>query len=153
MNPRIGMMRLQKLQPEDLDTFYAQLLTDGKRNGAGGGLAPKSVRIIHGILRKALADAHRKGNVTRTVADLSDPPKVRVGGGKAMTEWAAEELREFLASIEHHDLYAAFYLAANTGMRPGRCSASLGATSTSTPAGSWSVSRSCRSTTRRASPT
>lgn len=59
INPQIGHIPLQKLQPEDLDTFYAQLLVDGRRNGAGGGLAPKTVRIIHGILRKALADAHR----------------------------------------------------------------------------------------------
>jgi integrase len=103
--PHLGAIPLQKLQPEDLDTFYAELLTDGKRNGAGGGLAPKTVRIIHGILRKALADAQRKGTVTRNVADLADPPKVRLGGSREMTAWAADELRDFLA--------------ANTGMRRG----------------------------------
>ena len=27
--PRLGAIPLQKLQPEDLDTFYAHLLTDG----------------------------------------------------------------------------------------------------------------------------
>ena len=96
--PSLGAIRLQKLQPEDLDTFYARLLADGKRNGAGGGLAPKTVRIIHGILRKALADAHRKGTVTRNVADLADPPKVRLGGSRTMTVWSAEELRDFLAA-------------------------------------------------------
>ena len=57
--------------------------------------------------------------MTRTVADLADPPKVRVGSGKAMSVWSAEELRAFLASVEDHDLYAALYLAANTGMRRG----------------------------------
>ncbi len=66
INPRIGHINLQKLQPEDLDTFYAQLLVVGRRNGAGGGLAPKTVRIIHGIIRKALADAQRKGTVIAT---------------------------------------------------------------------------------------
>jgi hypothetical protein len=30
--PRLGAIPLQKLQPEDLDTFYAYLLTDGRRN-------------------------------------------------------------------------------------------------------------------------
>jgi len=93
INPRIVHIPLQKLQPEELDTFYAQLLVDGRRNGAGGGLAPKTVRIIHGILRKALADAHRKETVNRNVADLADPPKVRVGGSRQMTVWSAEELR------------------------------------------------------------
>ena len=57
--------------------------------------------------------------MTRNVADLADPPKVRVGSGKAMSVWSAEELRAFLASVEDHDLYAALYLAANTGMRRG----------------------------------
>ena len=119
IKPRIGSIPLQKLQPEDLDTFYAQLLIDGKRNGAGGGLSPKSVRIIHGIIRKALADANRKGTVTRNVADLADPPKVRVGGSRAMTVWSADELRQFLTGIEGSEWYAPIFLAANTGMRRG----------------------------------
>ena len=117
--PRIGSIPLQKLQPEDLDTFYAQLLRDGRRNGAGGGLAPKTVRIIHGIIRKALADALRKGSVTRNVADLADPPKVRLGGSRTMTVWSADELRDFLASIEDSEWYVPIFLAANTGMRRG----------------------------------
>ena len=119
IRPRIGHIPLQKLQPEDLDAFYAQLLVDGRRNGAGGGLAPKTVRIIHGIIRKALADAHRKGTVDRNVADLADPPKVRAGGSKQMSVWSAEELRAFLADIEDTEWYAPIYVAANTGMRRG----------------------------------
>ena len=117
--PRIGSIPLQKLQPEDLDTFYAQLLREGRRNGAGGGLAPKTVRIIHGIIRKALADAMRKGTVTRNVADLADAPKVRLGGSREMTVWSADELRAFLASIEDSEWYVPIFIAANTGMRRG----------------------------------
>ena len=119
IGPRIGSIPLQKLQPEDLDTFYAQLLREGRRNGAGGGLAPKTVRIIHGIIRKALADAMRKGTVTRNVADLADPPKVRLGGSREMTVWSADELRSFLASIEDSEWYVPIFIAANTGMRRG----------------------------------
>jgi integrase len=117
--PRIGSIQLRQLQPEDLDLFYAQLLVDGKRNGAGGGLAPKTVRNIHAMLRKALHDAERKGTVQRNVADLADPPKIKVGGSKAMTVWSADELRCFLSAIEDSDWYVPIYLAANTGMRRG----------------------------------
>ena len=117
--PRIGSIQLRQLQPEDLDTLYAELLVDGKLNGAGGGLAPKTVRNIHGMLRKALADAHRKGTVHRNVADLADPPKVRTGGAKDHQVWSADELRSFLAAIEDSDWFAPIYLAANTGMRRG----------------------------------
>lgn len=119
VEPRIGSIQLRQLQPEDLDTLYAELLVDGKLNGAGGGLAPKTVRNIHGMLRKALADAHRKGTVHRNVADLADPPKVRSGGAKDHQVWSADELRSFLVAIENSDWFAPVYLSANTGMRRG----------------------------------
>ena len=77
--PAIGAVPLQKLTPEHLDTFYAELLTSGRRNGKGGGLSVKSVRNIHTMLHKALADAARKGTVLRNVAAVADPPR-RAGG-------------------------------------------------------------------------
>jgi integrase len=74
------------------------------------------VRNIHGIIRKALADAMRKGSVTRNVADLADPPRARA---RKMDAWTADELRQFLTSIEDSEWYVPIYLAANTGMRRG----------------------------------
>lgn len=117
--PGIGAIPLQRLSPEDLDEFYARLLVEGKLNGDGGGLSVKTVRYIHGILRKALADALRKGSVQRNVADLADPPKLSSAPKPQMKVWNADQLREFLEGIRDHDLYPAFYLAANTGMRRG----------------------------------
>jgi len=117
--PRIGPIPLQRLTPEDLDSFYADLLVDGRRNGAGGGLAPKTVRYIHGMIRKALADACRKGTVVRNVADLAEAPKPSAGSKREMRVWTAEQLRQFLAEIDGHRLHPAFFLAANTGMRRG----------------------------------
>jgi len=61
----------------------------------------------------------RKGTVTRNVADLSDPPKVRFGESREMTIWSADELRQFLAGIEDSEWYVKIYLAANTGRRRG----------------------------------
>ena len=119
VKPRIGSIPLQRLTPEDLDGFYAELMVDGRRNGAGGGLAPRTVRIIHGMLRKALADACRKGTLTRNVADLADPPKPSAYGGKELRIWNAAQLRQFLDEVAGHRLHPAFFLAANTGMRRG----------------------------------
>jgi integrase len=96
--PRIGMIPLQRLTPEDLDGFYADLLAEGRLNGGGGGLAPETVRNIHGMLHKALANACRKGTVQRNVTDLADPPRVR--RRSAMKVWDADQLRQFLAEIE-----------------------------------------------------
>lgn len=117
--PRIGSIQLRQLQPEDLDTLYVKLLVDGKLNGTGGGLAPKTVRNIHGMPRKALADAHRKGTIHRNVADLADPPTVKHSGAKEQQVWSADELRSFLEAIEDSEWFAPTYLAANTGMRRG----------------------------------
>ncbi|HRE00398.1 MAG TPA: site-specific integrase, partial [Ilumatobacteraceae bacterium] len=117
--PRIGNIPLQKLTPEDLDQFYATLLTEGKLNGKKGGLSVKTVRYIHTIIRKALADAQRKGSVQRNVADLADAPKLSSAPRRPMKVWTAEQLRDFLDGITEHRMYPTIYLAASTGMRRG----------------------------------
>ena len=116
--PYIGHIPLQKLQPEDLDELYVKLLTDGRRNGAGGSLSAKTVRNVHATIQSALSDATRKGTVIRNVADIADPPSIGSSGRK-MSVWSAEQLREFLIDLQGHDMYTLFYLSANTGMRRG----------------------------------
>ena len=116
--PYIGRIPLQRLTPDDLDELYARLLTEGKRNGGGGGLSPKTVRNVHATLHKALADACRKGLVQRNVADQADAPRVR-HRSTTMRTWDAAQLRQFLDEISGHRLAPAFHLAAHTGMRRG----------------------------------
>ncbi|MFT7475367.1 MAG: integrase [Verrucomicrobiales bacterium] len=118
ITPYIGHIPLQKLQPEDLDELYVKLLTDGRRNGAGGGLSAKSVRNVHATIQSALSDATRKGTVIRNVADIADPPSIGSSGRK-MSVWSAEQLRDFLTDLQGHEMYSLFYLSANTGMRRG----------------------------------
>ena len=118
INPNIGHIPLQKLQPEDLDGLYAKLLRDGKRNGKDGGLSARSVRTVHTTIQSALSDAARKGTVVRNVADLSDPPAAG-RSDQAMSVWTSDELRYFLDAISGHDLYPLYLLAATTGMRRG----------------------------------
>jgi integrase len=117
--PYIGSITLQRLTPEDLDELYALLLTNGRRNKGGGPLSAKTVRHVHAVIHKALADATRKGSVTRNVADLADPPKLSSRARPKMKVWNADELRRFFELIEGHHLYVAFYVKANTGMRRG----------------------------------
>ena len=117
--PYIGSIPLQRLTPEDLDDLYAHLLNNGRRNKDGGRLSPKTVRLVHSVIHKALADAHRKGSVARNVADLADPPKISTRARPKMTVWNADELRLFFELINGHDLYTALYVKANTGMRRG----------------------------------
>ena len=118
INPNIGAIPLQRLQPEDLDDLYIKLLTDGKRNGAGGGLSAKSVRNIHATLQSALSDAARKGTVVRNVADTADPPSIS-RSGRSISVWTGDQLRRFLDAMADHELYPLYLLAATTGMRRG----------------------------------
>lgn len=117
--PYIGSISLQRLAPEDLDSLYATLLAEGRHNKDGGPLAAKTVRLVHAVIHKALADAHRKGSVPRNIADLADAPKISASARPHMRAWNADELRRFFELIEDHPLYAAFYVKANTGMRRG----------------------------------
>jgi len=117
--PYIGLIPLQRLMPEDLDGLYAHLLSDGRRKKGCGELSPKSVRLVHSVIHKALADAHRKGSATRNVADVADAPKISAGARPKMKAWKADELRRFLELVNNHPLHTAFYVKANTGMRRG----------------------------------
>jgi integrase len=114
--PTLGATPLQRLKVDQLDDFYQALLRDGRQDGRGG-LAPKTIRSIHNLIHKALRDAERKQLVQRNVASAADPPKVH--RAMEMRTWSASELRSFLHGVRDHRLYAAFLLAATTGMRRG----------------------------------
>lgn len=115
--PHIGEVPLQQLTPVHLNQLYAKLLTEGRRDGAGG-LSPRTVRYIHTILRKALADGVRWGRLERNIADLADPPRqVTSLHGGHMQIWSAEQLRLFLDHVADDRLHPAWLLAATTGMR------------------------------------
>ena len=116
--PRIGSTALQKLRPVDLTKFYAELLRNGRRNGQGG-LAPKTVRNIHQMIRKALEDAVQLNYVVRNAAASAKVPRPASGRRREMSYWTADELRRFLASNDDSAHWHAWYVAANTGMRRG----------------------------------
>jgi integrase len=59
--PALGALKLQRLTAPRIASFYGELLTSGRRDGKG--LAPKTVRNVHGLLHRALKDAARWGYV------------------------------------------------------------------------------------------
>lgn len=150
--PKLGRIGLHQLAPEDLDRFYGELLTGGRRDGRGG-LSHKTVRYIHGILHKALADAHRKGTVLRNVAALADPPKLSSSKKREMRVWTASELREFLAGVAVTVSTPRSSWRRIRGCAAVRCSGCVGPTSTSTAPACRSIRRSSRSPTASRSQT
>jgi integrase len=115
VKPRLGSLPLQSLTAARLNAVYADLLSGGRRDGKGG-LSPATVRYVHAVIRKALSDAVRWNLLTRNVADAADPPRA---SRAPIRTWSAREVQAFLAHVQTDRLYAAYFLAATTGMRRG----------------------------------
>ncbi len=111
--PGIGGAPLQKLSADRLSGFYAGLLKNGKKDGKGG-LSRRSVRYCHAIIHKALSDAVRRDRLPRNVASSAAVPKQEQ---PEMKTWTKAQLRVFLDSVKDDRLYAAWMVAAHTGMR------------------------------------
>jgi integrase len=112
--PAVGGILLQRLTPAHLNGLYGRLQTNGGRNGRP--LSARTVLAVHVAMSKALGDAARWGLVIRNVAQLADPPRP---SRHDMQTWTAAQLRAFLDHVEDDRLYAAWLLAASTGMRRG----------------------------------
>jgi integrase len=87
---------------------------DGK-----GGLAPRTVRYIHTVLRRAFEDAVRRRNLAINPVDLADAPSASAAKAPEMKVWSIEELRAFLEHVRSDRLQGAYVLAGLTGMRRG----------------------------------
>ena len=74
LRPALGDVRLSKLTTASLDRYYRSLLVDGGRNGRP--LAPGTIRRIHGILRRALAQGVRWGWLGVNPAASASPSRV-----------------------------------------------------------------------------
>lgn len=114
--PVLGSRALQLLTAPMLNTLYAELLSHG---GERGPLAAKTVRYIHTIVHKALADAVDAGIIGANVAERAKPPRPDRSRAPKIQCWEPAELAAFLESVKGTRLEAAWRLAAMTGMRRG----------------------------------
>ena len=114
--PDLGPMKIGKVRSQDLQRYYGRLLKEGRADGKPGGLSPRSVRAIHGLLREIFGQAVRWGMLPVNPADFADPPEDTAG---EMRFWTAEEAGRFLAAIDGHRLWALWLLAIVTGLRQG----------------------------------
>jgi integrase len=108
IGPSLGGLPLQAVMPTHLNSLYGDLRAAGR--------APKTIRNVHGVLSKALADAERWGLVSRNAARLADVPAV---ARPKLRVWSPQQTRAFLRAVASDRLFAAWLLAATTGMRRG----------------------------------
>lgn len=106
--PALGRKRLVKLTVADLDKLWR-----AKRDA---GYSSNSVRIMRTVLRRALGQAEREGIVSRNVAGLSSPPRIRAKQGRTLT---VEQARQLLDAAAGYRFEAAVVMALAYGMRRG----------------------------------
>jgi integrase len=111
--PALGRIGLRRLRPHHLESLYDRLLHPPD----GNVLAPKTVYEIHLVIRGALADAVRRGLVTRNVALVADAPRLRSIPKVEQQSWTAAELQQFLRAAAGHRHFPALWVSAFTGMR------------------------------------
>jgi integrase len=108
IKPGLGSIRLSRLGPADVQRFL--------NDRSATGLSPRRVQYLHAVLRRALGQALRWGLVTRNVASLVDPPRVRRAEVQPLTTTQA---RELLEAARGDRLEAIYTVALALGLRQG----------------------------------
>jgi integrase len=106
--PMLGYIQLQKLTPQQIQTFYAKKLDEG--------LSAKTVSQFHTVLHNALSQAVKWNLVARNVCDFVTSPSLKRHEMKPLTPEQAQRLLEVARG---HRLEALLTLAVTTGMRRG----------------------------------
>src|SRR3712207_4541430 len=108
IKPALGHRKLKNLAPDHVQYFYQSKLD--------AGLAPGTVRLMHGILHKALEQAVKWGVVSRNVCRAVTPPKPNP---EEIRPLDAEQSKRMLEASRGNRLEALYILAITAGLRIG----------------------------------
>lgn len=106
--PQLGAIRLAKLGPADVARMMAQVQQDG--------LSPRTAAHCRAVLRAALADAEKWGQVARNVAKLADAPHLAPPQPVVLSP---EQVQAVLDACTDPSLRRLALVAITTGMRQG----------------------------------
>lgn len=119
--PFLGDKPLHKLTVSDFDKLYAAM--------AEVGVQRRGIEHLHGILKRALKSAVRKGELPRNPLDFATLPKPDVkaeitseddeGDSGPVQYLAKEQAVRFLAAAKQDRLSALWHLLLDAGLRPG----------------------------------
>jgi len=115
VKPHIGHLKLNKVQPTHINTFYSDLLISGRRDKKSG-LSKRTVLHTHRVLRGALNRAVKWQILVRNPCDAVDPPKP---DKKERLTFTTKETIELLEKAKGIPLHLPIMLAVTTGMRRG----------------------------------
>jgi len=108
IEPALGRIRLDRLKPSDVRHVL--------ESKTAAGLAPATVRHIHGLIRNALADAERHELIARNVAKAVRPPSIRRHEQRFLT---IEEAKRLVDVVKGDRLEALAHVLLRLGLRRG----------------------------------
>lgn len=114
--PTLGRHTLARLRPMDVQDLYRHLAADGRRDGKAGGLSPSTVRSVHKVLHKALADAVRLEVVRRNVADAVSLPSVE---RRRIESISVDSMQRILSAVKGTLVDQETHFTCYTGVRVG----------------------------------
>ena len=105
IKPALGRVKLSALKPHDIQRFY---------NGLLDGLAPKSIKNVHGILHKALSQAVALGCIAHNPADVVTLPRVERKEIQPLTD---DQVTAFIVAVDADEYAALLKVILFTGLR------------------------------------
>lgn len=117
VSPVLGRRQLQVIDSLMLDDLLQRLLVGGRKDSTEGGLSPTTVRYIGTIVGAVLADAAKRGVISRNPMDAATPPRPKHRGDH--TVWSQQQVRQFLSSTKGDRLFPLWRVLLYTGMRRG----------------------------------
>jgi integrase len=108
--PHIGNVTLQRLTTTDVETWHAKL--------GSSGLSPRTARHAHALLRKALGNAIRHGQLSRNVCGRDGQPSPKVPK-KKMKILAADQIDDVVDKLRGAEIFPQALLALYCGLRAG----------------------------------
>ena len=112
--PRLGTLRLERLNGPEIQRFY-NFLSKDKLDG-GLGLSPKTVKNIHGVLHKALQQAVAVGLLRANPTEACVLPRMV---HKQIRPLEKEDVTRFLQAIQGHRYELLYQVTLFTGLREG----------------------------------
>lgn len=113
IRPELGAIKLQALNTPTIQKFYNDL---GKEKDGKKGLSPKSVKVVHGVLHRALGQAVAIGYLRSNPSDYCTLPRREKKEIRPLDE---DQSRAFLKAVEGHPFEAVFRVTLFTGLREG----------------------------------
>lgn len=112
--PGIGAHRINRLQPEHLESLYRKLADKTGKHGKT--LRPATVHHAHRTVRIALGEAVRRGHIVTNPAQLARPPRVPE---EEIVPFTREEASRIIDACTQRRNGVRFVVALTIGLRKG----------------------------------